>query len=406
MQQQLTDSLVERGVIRTPSVEAAFRSVPRHLFVPDATPDRAYSDQVIATKFDPDSGRPISSSSQPAMMAIMLEQLALAPGQRVLEIGAGTGFNAALMAHIVGAGGSVTTVDLDADLVAGARAGLHRAGYTQVQVIQADGMRGYAPGAPYDRIVLTVAAEDITPVWREQLAPDGRILLPLIVHDAQTAALFAPDGDGFRSESSMPCMFMPLRGDFAAGGAYRPLQVAAGLPALVDARVDVAPETLLALLGGPYHDRATRLTTSELRLRMFRTWLGLHQPGGCILYRTPDAAVTGIPPLLHHDDGRTGSWGLLDPQVQGLVLVMRPPQDSIPDDGDATAPFPLWLRGFGRAATGIMQDFARAYRAWHKADEPGLGDATLRLVPQDATIRPAAGEIVLPLHWHTLILNW
>src|SRR2546428_12794983 len=98
--QALVDSLKASGCIRTPLVEAAFRAVPRHLFLPGTPLDLVYSDEAIPTKrFD---GATVSSSSQPAIMAFMLEQLQLEPGHRVLEVGAGTGYNAALMGHIVG----------------------------------------------------------------------------------------------------------------------------------------------------------------------------------------------------------------------------------------------------------------------------------------------------------------
>ena len=100
---------------------------------------------------------PVSSSTQPGLMASMLEQLALAPGQQVLEIGAGTGYNAALMAQIVGATGHVITVDLDTEIVEAARAHLRAAGCTNVTVMEGDGADGYAAGAPYDRIIITAS---------------------------------------------------------------------------------------------------------------------------------------------------------------------------------------------------------------------------------------------------------
>ena len=138
--QALIDKLCGDELIQSPLVEAAFRAVPRHLFLPDVPVDQAYEDRAIPTKFA--RGRAISSSSQPAMMAIMLEQLDLRPDQRVLEIGAGTGYNAALMAHIVGKTGQVTTLDIDEDIVAAARQHLHSVGADAVQVICADGWLG------------------------------------------------------------------------------------------------------------------------------------------------------------------------------------------------------------------------------------------------------------------------
>src|ERR1051326_1170586 len=96
----LINHLKQRELLARPEIEEAFRIVPRHLFLPDLPVEKVYRDQAIATKLL--NERIVSSSSQPAIMAIMLEQLELRPGQRVLEIGAGTGYNAALMAYIVG----------------------------------------------------------------------------------------------------------------------------------------------------------------------------------------------------------------------------------------------------------------------------------------------------------------
>src|SRR5262249_18254734 len=155
-----------------PRVEAAFRAVPRHHFLPDVPLDQAYRDQVVVTKVD--DGLPLSASSQPSFMAVMLEQLELEPGHRVLEIGAGTGYHAALLDRVVGEEGRVVRIDTDRDVAERARASLGRAGYSGVDVVCGDGGLGHAPGAPYDRMIVTVGAGDIPPALREQLGPDGR----------------------------------------------------------------------------------------------------------------------------------------------------------------------------------------------------------------------------------------
>src|SRR3984885_15844323 len=123
-----------RPPIRDERVAAALHAVPRHLFLPGQPPEAAYRDDAIVTKRD-EAGQPISSSSQPAIMAIMLDQLDLAPGHRVLEIGAGTGYNAALMSHIVGPSGQVTRVHIDPELTARAREHLDRGGVGPVTVV-------------------------------------------------------------------------------------------------------------------------------------------------------------------------------------------------------------------------------------------------------------------------------
>src|SRR6266699_359977 len=146
----LVDALVRCGAITDSRVEAAFRAVPRHLYLPRVPLEEVYRDQAIPTKTV--DGEAVSSSSQPEIMATMLEQLGLEPGHRVLEIGAGTGYNAALVAHLVGGAGEVTTIDLDEDIAQGARAHLASAGFGRVRVVLGDGALGYPAGAPFDRI--------------------------------------------------------------------------------------------------------------------------------------------------------------------------------------------------------------------------------------------------------------
>jgi len=139
--EQLRERLATRVVadtrIGSERVAAALHAVPRHLFLPEQRPEVAYQNDAIVTKRD-ETGQPISSSSQPTIMAIMLDQLDLAPGQRVLEIGAGTGYNAALISHVVGPSGEVTSVDIDPDLVGRAREHLVAAGFRDVTVVWAD----------------------------------------------------------------------------------------------------------------------------------------------------------------------------------------------------------------------------------------------------------------------------
>ena len=117
---RLVDGMRDSGRLCSAAVEEAFRAVPRHLFLPGVPLARAYADEAVATQAV--DGVTTSSASQPSMMAIMLAQLDLRPGHRVLEIGAGTGYNAALMARLVGPQGHVVSVDIDADLVDGADA--------------------------------------------------------------------------------------------------------------------------------------------------------------------------------------------------------------------------------------------------------------------------------------------
>src|SRR3990172_6286957 len=120
LRRRLVKELRRRDYLHSQRVAEAFAAVPRHLFVPGQPLKDVYTDRAFITKRV--DGVPVSSSSQPSIMAIMLEQLELAPGQRVLEIGAGPGYNAALLSQLVGERGRVTTVDIDAEVAGGGRA--------------------------------------------------------------------------------------------------------------------------------------------------------------------------------------------------------------------------------------------------------------------------------------------
>lgn len=206
----LVEKLLRDGVLRDATVERAIQTVPRHLFLPDVPIEDAYSDTAIPTHQE--GGIPISSASQPAIVAIMLQQVDIAPGMNVLEVGAGTGYNAALLAELTGPEGHVTTVDIGEEIATEARAHLDAAGYGQVEVITTDGAAGWPANAPYDRIELTVGATDITPAWYRQLVDGGLIVLPLWLGISDASVALRKRDGVLRSESLAPCGFMRLRG--------------------------------------------------------------------------------------------------------------------------------------------------------------------------------------------------
>ena len=203
----LVDHLIRRGAVRTAPVEEALRSVPRHAFLPGLDLRTAYADEAVALKWE--HGRALSTISQPTMVASMLEMLDVRRGARVLEIGTGSGYNAALLFEIVGDRGAVVTIELDADLAGLAESRLRSAGYGAVEVHTGDGRAGWPASAPYDRIIVTASTPGPEPSWIEQLADGGRMVVPL-AHDLQ-AVIYDKVGETIERGGSCPALFIPLR---------------------------------------------------------------------------------------------------------------------------------------------------------------------------------------------------
>ena len=201
---RLVDELSDSDSL-APSWRASFLAVPRHLFIPDTIwRERGNGDLVPVSRSDdpgqwrdlvegndavitqvddghlsrPGAGwMPTSSASMPKMVAVMLKHLDVTPGHRVLEIGTGTGWNAALLAHRLGAT-QVTSVEIAPDLARHARTVLSDAGFGAVTVITADGTLGYPLAAPYDRVIATAACQTVPYAWVAQTRPGGQIVTP------------------------------------------------------------------------------------------------------------------------------------------------------------------------------------------------------------------------------------
>lgn len=241
----LVNGIRRSGIVQTPQVEAAFARVPRQAFLPGVSLNDAYTDQVLLTK-QADDGRALSSASKPSIVAAMLEQLDVRPGHNVLEIGTATGINAALLAELAGPSGSVTTIEIDQGLADGARAALASTGYDTVRVVCGDGGDGQPAAAPYDRIIVTAGAWDITSAWWNQLAVGGRIVVPLVLHGSgltRSIALHKTGPDLMVSGSARVCGFIGMRGT-PAETARRSITIADDLALQLDAHLTVDETTL------------------------------------------------------------------------------------------------------------------------------------------------------------------
>lgn len=208
----MTDQLVREGAIHSKRVECAFRTVPRHKFAPEAPVGQAYSPhEAVSTKKN-EHGITISSVSAPDVQARMLEQADAQEGMRVGEVGSG-GYNAALMAEVVGPDGSVVTLDIDPEVTGRARQLLDGAGYERVRVVLADAEHGIPEAGVLDRLIVTVGAWDIPPAWTDQLAEDGRLVVPLRMRGLTRSVAFDRAGGHLVSRSAEVCGFVTMQGE-------------------------------------------------------------------------------------------------------------------------------------------------------------------------------------------------
>ncbi|MEU9505388.1 methyltransferase, FxLD system [Micromonospora sp. NPDC048170] len=294
LRDQLVTTLKQRGHIRSDSVEQAFRTVPREQFLSGVDLETVYTRRQIVTKRDP-NGAALSSASSPSLVADMLEQLDPQPGDRVLEIGAATGINAALLAELTNPGGTVVTIELDQDLADGARASLDRAGYDTVDVICADGALGHPDAAPYDRAIITAGAWDISAAWWNQLADHGRIVIPLRVHESGLTRCFAFDRTSptelVSTTTPLVCGFVPMRG--TAEHTDHHVRLGTDVVLKIDAADQPDRLTLANAINHSQHERWTGIQVSDADpIGHLDLWLLVHSSKPFGRLRVGDTART------------------------------------------------------------------------------------------------------------------
>lgn len=325
--EDLVARLAETGAVRDPAWRAAFAGTPRHVFVPrfyaldqyaqprtllDGTEperreswlDAVYSDGVLVTHFETIDGALLpdgqevrvatSSASMPRIVAVMLDRLQVADGHRVLEIGTGTGYNAALLCARLG-DDKVTSVEVDPVAAAEAAGHLAEAGYRPTLVV-GDGAAGHPDGGPYDRIIATCAVSRIPIPWIDQLADGGVIVAPLTLQGGLAVLRKTAPGQVSGTLDEERAYFMSMR----------PAEPAADDGDAVD----------VPGFHGPVSLATTGTPVTAWRDLDFRLWLDLHLPGGRVADRFDDrgdrAGVTvytrAARAEVDYQRGEDGAW--------------------------------------------------------------------------------------------------
>ncbi|MDD1768281.1 MAG: protein-L-isoaspartate(D-aspartate) O-methyltransferase [Methanomassiliicoccales archaeon] len=205
---RMVKRLLEHGYVSRPEVSLAMETVPRHLFVPQELQANSYQDSPLYIG----EGQTISA---PHMVGMMVENLDLRRGLKVLEIGGGSGYHAAVMAEMIRPDGHIYSVERIETLAAKARRNLQDAGYSElVTVIIADGSKGLPEFAPYDRISVAAAAPSVPEPLKEQLAEGGKLLVPVGGRWYQDLILVVRKGNEFIQENLGGCVFVPLVGEY------------------------------------------------------------------------------------------------------------------------------------------------------------------------------------------------
>lgn len=295
LRERMVNHIKNAGHLRSARIEQVMRAVPRHEFVPAAAVEDAYADIAITIK--PGTDRPASCISVPTVVAMMLCHLDPQPGENILEVGAGTGYNAALLAELVGPTGNVTTVDIHPDVTAHARNALKATGHDQVRVITEDGALGDPDHAPFDKIIVTVGPWDLPPAWFDQLAVGGRLVVPLHWRGQARSVAFTRHQDHLRADDSQLCGFIPMIGIVPVGELTE--TIADGVALHWDHDQDIDPA---AMRQAVTQDSATTWSGASIASdeSFDGIWLLLTatEPGTCRLAVEPDAKDGRVQPII------------------------------------------------------------------------------------------------------------
>ncbi|WP_405893403.1 methyltransferase, FxLD system [Streptomyces sp. NBC_01527] len=392
LRRRMADSVIASGWASSAAVQEALRTVPRHRFAPEADLKTAYDDDLAVVTRRDENGRATSSVSAAWLQADMAEQLQLKPGAAVLEVGSG-GYNAELIAHVVGPAGRVVTVDVDPYVVHRTRRLCAEAGSGRVTAVLGDGglgAPGYVPADGFDGVMITHNAADIAPAWRKQLAEGARLVVPLEVGGYTRSLTLVRRGDVLHCEHWTYCGFVRDRG--AAARTVPAVQLADGE---VTVRwEDGTPGDTAGLdqaLHRPRHELSTGLVVRGIfNFETLQVYAATTLPGFCRL-----TAPKGSTLVAQQDAAAILANGSLAYLTYRLIKDAPEPADRLTE---------FFIHAYGPAAEDLAEHFAQCVRVWDReVRESGYPPMTVhpagtpddRLPPGDVLDKPSA-RLVFP----------
>ncbi|MFC9943988.1 methyltransferase, FxLD system [Streptomyces pratensis] len=387
LRHRMADAVMAGGWAPSIIVQKALRTVPRHRFAPETDLRTVYDDDLAVVTRRDVNGQATSSVSAAWLQADMAEQLQLKAGGTVLEVGSG-GYNAELLAHVLGERGRVVTVDVDRYVVQRTQRLCAEAGSGRVTAVLGDGglgAPGHVPADGFDGIMITHNASDIAPAWREQLAEGARLVVPLEMGGYSRSLTLVRHGDVLHCESWTYCGFVRDRGAAArTAPAVR----------LADGEVTVRWEDgtpgdtagLEEALRGPRHERSTGLAVRGIfNFEILQVYAATTLPGFCRL-SVPKGST-----LVEQQDAaailKNGSLA---------YLTYRTVKDAL-EPADRITEF--FIHAYGAAAAEVAERFAECVRVWDReVRESGYPPTTVHpaatpdaeLPPGDVLDKPSA----------------
>ncbi|MBG0818952.1 methyltransferase, FxLD system [Planomonospora sp. ID82291] len=396
LREAMVDRFTASGHLRTPAIIDAFRTVERHRFIPDASVEAAYVDDAVPVKHDDETGEMISCISAPSIVATQLEQLGARPGDKVLEAGAATGYNAALLGRLVAPDGHVWTVDVDEDLVASARKNVAEAGVSNVTCVLGDGAAGLPGHAPFDRIQFTVGTGDVPVTVLDQLAPGGRVVIPMRIRGSISRSFaFERDGEVWKTVSCEMATFVPLRKGICDDVYTRVLMAGEGnvrLETFSEQLVD--REAIRTVLDEPAHKVYT-----GVKFRQGSPWEWLYLWLACVL-------PNGLSRLPGQRPGFTphfgwGSMAALDGDSLAYLTVREG------EDGEGRF-WEVGVIGHGSRAAVLAEQVAAAISEWDRDYGNDAPAPTFRMATGSARdlLTAADPRFVIDKPYSRLVIDW